>query len=241
MPKGNQMSNLKEDIQSKYTDAYGLVNPDPCLPTDIDNTGNGLLYTGVYYLQLQKQGLIDSSDRKKLINIVSICFAKPGLLNRSPTKLDLQAFDDYYGITAAAKVLGLTDVTHPIHFYGQNNTFLTFRWSYDNQKPFTFTFRSWFGRFPWFPAHIQWSADERPNLFRRILWSLKILKGSSGTHPNARLLEWCMIQAVGECSLSKFAIKRWWNGVNKLFPGGMKEVIFKYFDHDHPLVQHWVD
>lgn len=236
---------LRDEIAGKYLDADGLVNPSPINPTDKGKTGNGLLYTSIYYMLLKRRGDLTKEDVDSFTKTVNRCMVityggwpMAGLLLRSPTKADLESADDYYGVCAATKSL---DLVGAFYQYGLCTNYGLFRWNYNNQKPDTFTLQTWFGRFPWLPAHIQWCAGVKPNILRRLAWAFKIALDSFSSSPEARIKGWLMISATGDCRLSSWAVMRWRQGLANRFPNGMRDVMAEYFGDYHPLSIYWVD
>jgi hypothetical protein len=117
------LDELIKEVQEHYWDR-GLVTRDR--DPSIDSTGNGLLHMSLFYLILQKTHQLSPLDRNAFIETVDSCWKEPGLLNRSPTKKDLESRDDYVGVCAISALLE-TDHAMQIVKYGAEHG-----WSYDN-------------------------------------------------------------------------------------------------------------
>jgi hypothetical protein len=221
---------LREEIEANYIDAHGMVNPFPVSRTDIDKTGNGLLYTSFYLLQLGRYA-ISVDDLTVFRNLIEKCELGWGLLNRSPTKTEQMDMDDYYGICVVDKLKAWETMA-----YGQGHY-----WNFNNANPGKLTWSSWFGRAPWFVAHVKLCAGEELTLINKLALKLRIFVGSFGSSANGRLLDWLIIQAIGNSSQFKTVVDRWWRGLTKRYPNGMQGVMEAYFGTSHPLTKYWRD
>src|SRR6267154_669901 len=94
---------FKEQILNYYLDGDGQVTVDKN-PTKW-STGNGLLHTGLFYMILAINQILDDADKLRFRKAVDDCWVRaksghviPGLLNRNPGRPDLEGQDDYVGV-----------------------------------------------------------------------------------------------------------------------------------------------
>jgi hypothetical protein len=155
--------NLKEAIKD-WMDEDGLVVVD-YKPSSVCTTGNGLLYTGLYYTQLVKQGLARNDDYDAFVKTVRACEPQIsnvrilGVYHRAPCKTEeLNSHDDLTGVAVASWAMKAPMATD-IFAHGKLTNWGPFRWFYNNLEPGTPTLRTWLGRFQDLVCAIHWSAN----------------------------------------------------------------------------------
>lgn len=233
---------LKEEIAS-YTQRDGLISPNK--NPGIDSTGNGLLYTSLYYILLHKTGQLTCDDRHRFRNIVLSCRAHGsrfyGLLHRSPTKIEEQTgHDDYVGVCTALMLLDLNNIAWLIVNFGNKRNLLIFKWLYNNLCPIEFTFQAWRGRRPEVVAHMQQCVDTiKVHPLRVLYMAIYILIGGVDGHHQSIIMRYL----IG--SYSKYRIVRWaWSKfekrILKKYNRGMADVLAKELGALHPVVRYWV-
>jgi hypothetical protein len=112
---------------------------------------------------------------------------------------------------------------------------------YNNLNPGKFTLAAWMGRFPHLFAHLQYATGGKPNLLRRIWWSLSVLIGcfTSSSNAGSWALTWCMVRCWEKRSNqglgAKLAVWLWRKRFSKVWgnPGAMFASYFA--NQNHPL------
>ncbi len=210
-----------------------------------DSTGNGLLYTSLYYIALYNRGELEDRDAKEFQDLVTQCSAHNrsfyGLLNRSPTKkYEQTAYDDYVAVTLASKLLGLNDLAWVIVNWGNQRRFLLFKWLYNNLVPIEFTLQSWMGRRIDAVAHIQSCVDVISVNYLRLLYLfLYILFGSTKGHHQSIIIRY-IYGKHSRYKMIRWAWSRFEKKVVKQYNLGMRQVIAKELGDLHPIVVYWV-
>lgn len=229
---------FKDEVLSNYLDNQKLVsilfNP-PNL-----STGNGILFTGIFYYILAVNKLIDSKDIERFSKAIKNCYVINnhgqclGLLNRNPGRLDLEAQDDYIGAALASSVVDKTICRH-IELYGSVNN-----WSYDNQRPFQFSLRCWHQRFPGLVGFYKICAygDYNlnifdPNLFDTFSIFIKLLLPISMDASDV-ILDWLMTRAFKRRWIFKYLVKYWEYRFLKIY-GEVNRVMKIYYGESHPF------
>ena len=240
-----------------YFDEIGLVCPHPG-----QGSGNGLLYLAEYVMTLHMSGWLTTHDHLSFLSALTKCNAglPSGLYGRAPWNKDQEGPDDYIGIAAAASVCGYPHVAGDILEYGRSNPVklwgpIKLKYVYNNELPGTFKHRdgrtnwsAWMGRNVSLIAHIQFAAGEKVSWWRKLAWIYAVL--SATRHPDDQdewILSWMLIQTArgrfGE-GLWKAAFQTvelaWTGSLYKHWPGGLNQVLKKYFNHDHPIATRFV-
>lgn len=219
------MNTLRGDI-IPYRDSCGLILPKKWEGTPRE-TGNGLLYLGIFYLLLDD---VNEEDEKKFTEIVRSCYEQTGLLNRNPGQNDnLNGHDDYIGVCAASLKLN-SPVGLEIYDYGKAHN-----WCYNNVEPSKFTLRSWFARMPWNITHITRCAKKSLFFPIEIVEKLTTIIGIS-SEASSNILTWCRLKSTDGWVWN--IIKRIWTyRINKKY-GSIQGLFAEYFGLDHPLVKY---
>jgi hypothetical protein len=249
---------LKDEIKS-YVQPDGLISPDS--PATPDSTGNGLLYLSLYHILLVRSGLSRPDDFAAFNSVVSACVVRrsaagqtsffKGLFTRSPTKVyEMESLDDYIGICAASRVLA-SDQAADVVMRGISHRFFCFRWIYNCLSPGKFTAQSWFGRMGGVIAHFLWSADLKPNLFRRIWWAVSVVSAGAFTPRDSTsvILTSLMVDTMAGKSLLCTLAGAFWSwrvcvawGTNHLVNGDSAAMALALADHlgrGHPIAKYW--
>lgn len=235
---------LKLDMQG-YFDADGLVAYQPVPPGTRNASGNGVMLTSLYYMQLQARGELVDSDILDFCATISGCAQFAGLYNRGPVQPDQQAQDDLVMLALASKKIGLLYSTSMLE-YGRS----TFpRYLYNNVNPGSMKFKdgrwnwnAWLGRMPQFVAHLQYCAGETPGFIKRLIWREVIDHSGKPGDQDSWLLSWALCEAArGQTGLVANTILDWEMRMHGSFPGGMKEVIAKCLNPEHPIAVYWKD
>ena len=197
-----QETEYREAIKA-YTDADGLVCHTQTKFGERGASGNGLLYTSIHMLNLFQNKWITEADKQKFSLVVDSCKVERfgWLLHRSPVKTDLNSHDDYTGVAAAFKIIGM-----PFHSASMLRDFKQRKWFLDNELPYDPRWKSWLGRMPDFVAHIYEAGGESAPFFNGIYrdicfnitpktndaWMLRYLKAKTSKSKHAaKFLEKC--------------------------------------------------
>jgi len=230
---------LREEIRD-YRDADKLVAYYKCDPTKSNASGNGVLYTSLYYLTLQRRGELTDEDCTEFRKIMDRCQTEyAGLYKRGPYHPDQNAMDDYIGLTTASRLIW-EEISKDVLIYGQSTG-----WVYNNVQPAQFTFTSWFGRMPQVIAHFHWAAGETPPLWMQMYWSLALFYSSFAKKEDqdAWLMSWLMIQSRygGLGKPMGWAARKWWLKYDENFPGiGAPGLVARCLDPGHPLGRYFI-
>lgn len=203
-------------VLGKYIDSNGLLSPNG------EASGNGVLYSASF----------DIANGSKLFEeaILTKCFVEPGLLRRSPTNSDQEAFDDYLGAVSA-----YPKVADAVFKYGAVHG-----WVFDNDKKTNI--RDWLGRSPAFVAHISLAAGYDPGILGSLAWGWSVAMAGAFNKDDQDAWTISAIMIRGNRAqnvITKTAsiiyktrlLKRW---------GTVANVYAKYFnDPEHPLVHAW--
>lgn len=122
----------------------------------------------------------------------------PGLINRSPTKVkDQEGWDDYVLLLAVTgkNCLNLS-IASSIHNHGKK-----YLWSFNNESPGKFTFKSFLGRYPIFISHTYFALNLTPNLFLKLYWCLGILLSLFSKDSTSDVLYFSVIETEHGMSL----------------------------------------
>lgn len=189
---------FKNEILKNYLDSDGLVSIDRN-PSKW-STGNGLLYTGLFYTILALRGELDESDRKRFSKAVSACEVRPGLYNRNPNRPDFEAHDDYVGVVCGAFFTG-TRFARDVLEYGLARDF-----HYDNTGRDS-GLRSDHSRFVGRIGFYFAAAGEKPGFLRRVGINGGIRGAIDMPFGNAgeKLLVWLQVQVLKKAGLLPIA------------------------------------
>lgn len=222
------LSEFKETIYKHYTDLDGLVTSDK--DPQKWSTGNGLLYTGIFYTILALNDELTDDDRQKFEAAVSKCEVMPGLYNRNPLRPDLEAQDDYIGI-ACASYFTRSKFALDILNYGKKTG-----WHYDNTNPKNDALSVWHDRFFGLVAFYYMAARQPVPFFRKLGFNsnLRRMIDAPLTQVNAKILTWLMISVAKRQNVCPQACELFEDHINNKY--GNIQVLFKmYFPIDHPF------
>ena len=241
---------LREDF-AKVTDKFGFITPDGSV------SGNGIRYTSEYLMILEKLGFQLVADRRKFWDLINLCEAESGCVNRNPDNKDGQGPDDYCALVAA-------DIDCAVEVYGHG---LKTGWIYCNPEPGVRYNWTWevlrryvlgktdrthrlsalFFRQPQLIAHFMYSALRVPSLWRRLWWTASVWHTafSETKHQDEWVLSQHLITSYLKQShmtwYQNWVCKYWEKQFKKTWVGGFKELLTKYFGFEHPLARYWVD
>lgn len=235
---------FKEEVLSQFMDEEGLVtidrNPTP------RSTGNGLLFTGLFYTLLHKMREATAEDVARFSRTVDGCWEGPygdaryvGLLERNDGREDAEAQDDYYGVVAASFHLG-TEHASQIHDFGYLHW-----WCFDNVDPGSLTPRFCHLRFPGLVGLYKAAVKpHHPGFLHNHLIAGKILTNaySSKDDIDGKIMTLLMISVLEQidyCALVGDAMNVWKKQFRKNY-GTIGRMVAPYFDKpsnsfDHPF------
>ena len=200
---------FKQEIINHYMDQDGLVSPDRN-PTRW-STGNGLLYTGLFYTICSILQETTDADTAHFQESVKRCYVEDhkGLLNRNPKRPDHESHDDYIGVVVASLLLGTRNKCD-VWSYGKRNF-----WVFDNRLPerlFTLgAVSSWHGRFPLQLALYHYACSENPGIFLKLLARAALYLSTFEKKSNAEAWarNWLIVQALKKVGALKSAVHHW--------------------------------
>jgi hypothetical protein len=196
------------------------------------STGNGLLYTGMFYTMLVLRGEARTDDLKRFEDAVINCYVPgyPGLLNRNPNRPDHEAQDDYIGVMAAGFHLK-SKIAETILNHGMSHNYC-----WNNESPESYSLECDHDRFPGLIYFYQSCAEKLVSKYSNILLSLEIFfdaffKNDISDH----CLTWVKTTVLAETSLiCAFSASLWNWRIEKKF-GSLNMLFSKYFGEDHPF------
>jgi hypothetical protein len=201
-------------------------------------SGNGVRYTAEAGIALYRQGMMTDRWRIEAMMAFVKCRVAPGLYRRSPDHPDHQGQDDYLALLHFLK-LAEPVFAREILEHGQKNG-----WVYNVLEPGKWRWSSWFGRYPAWRASAKWAAGETPWVWERASAAIAILWAAAftGEDQDGWVMSWHVIRIADNRSwMVTQAAKFWRWRFKKFYPGGMKQVLVRYFGFAHPLAMLWVD
>lgn len=252
-----------DDIRTALKDFY---DEDRLIrPARGARSGNGLLYLGEVLVMLRKFYIITLDDRLSATASLFDCEVEGthGLYRRCSRGLwpwtDLEQQDDYIGIGAVSWAIGSPEIADEILEYGRSTksriwpwlAWPRLNWIMNNALPGTLldengdrSFRPWLGRYPAMVAHLEFAANLRPPLWRKIWWAFTVMfSGSGDENMDPWKLSYLMVQVMdGRSILCELAAKIFWIRL-ALLQGSMHVVYAKYFSKapEHPLAKYCRD
>lgn len=230
------MNSFKEQILTHYLDSELLVSRDRN-PSHW-STGNGALFTGVFYTLLYLRGECTPEDVERFNMAITPLWKDdengmpiPGLLERNDKRPDFEAHDDYRGVCAASFFLN-TNHSKEIVNYGQRNF-----WCFDNVSPGRFSARAWHGRFPGLIGYYRLSGRKSPGPLQAFLLGTNIAANAENEDADSKVLGWLSVLVAkysGQLNCSD-AIQYWENKL-AFKHGGMPSIFARSYGVDHPFV-----
>lgn len=206
---------LREAIKP-FTDSDGLVLHKPCEGTR-GESGNGLLYTGLFYCLLAKYEGIELADAMRSEDVILRCRKLDGTYCRTPAQPETStAFDDYVGIAACAKRLSMPDVAYNIVN------------AYKPPIPQCF----------WMVPFLKVCAGKSLSFIERIRLAAAITDDAIRGNPNGHLLMFLVTEAVAGSSTAIDRAVDFWRKKMRSHYGPIGNMFFDYFDYkSHPFCQ----
>ncbi len=232
---------LKEYIKN-YMDSDNLVALNPTVPGQVNASGNGLLYTSLYYMCLSLRNELDESDHFDFDYLIRTCEREPGLLMRGPHHGDQEGPDDYLGVTAASLLLSLPNIPAKIVAYGNH------RYIYNNVQPGTyyhpdgrFNWSAMFWRMPQVIAHFHHTNRSKPTLFHRIYWALAVMYSTKepASNQDAWMLSYLLVSAHDDRSWICRQVFKLWNKKRKAKGIAVKDIVMRVMGPMHPVTLYW--
>jgi hypothetical protein len=239
---------IREEIKS-WTDADGLVSHSRTFPGQRNASGNGLLYTSLYYILLSRLGLLSRDDRDTFASIIVNCQVDGGLLKRGPIHPDQEGPDDYIGVLAASKVINV-DIARRILFRARR--WLPIPWHMNNTSPGSlfypdgrFNFSAIFLRFPALICHAYECAGFRPNPFLRLCRAVVLWLSGRGRRSASQdewVLSWLILSSIGEPNaIEKMVIENWEKRLSQSPFLTLRSALAAALKPNHPVVLYWKD
>lgn len=239
---------LRDDIKANFTDADGLVSPNPCDPSTHNASNNGVCYSGEYITLLALTDLPHEGDLLAYAKVMEACKVPSylGLINRSPINTkDSESPDDFYGLFSGLYFSGLNSMSRDFLSYG-----LKHYGSFNNTNPGHFSWATCMYRQPQLLAMNLWSAYPENKLIKILIFPLTLITAiiiataclgltqTAGADPWR--LTWLLVQvAKRESWLCKLASRLWYRRLDSVW-GGMAQVAARYYKglpgQDHPFV-----
>lgn len=232
-----------------YTDLSGLVAPYKLSePKPQVATGNGVRYTGEYYLLMGLAGQANDIIKAKYRAIMASCTVTPGVIKRSPLPSnDLEQQDDHLGYLAACRVLGLYSDAEQVLNYGFKH--LGF-FNTDNPGSYTSNGTIFWKAFLWRMPQLFFvtlCAADKYRFWKFWYWPAMLITAfviavSAYNKPtsdiDSRGLTFLMVMATSSSSLTcRLASKLFYKFVKQVYPAGMVGAYTQAYGADHPLTK----
>lgn len=221
---------FKDEILSHYIDEECLVTVDRD-PSGRWSTGNGLLYTGLFYSILAVTDNLSIEDVRRFARAVEPCwvYAYKGLLERNDGRPDQQAHDDYIGVVVASYLLN-TYHARAVHDFGKAHC-----WVFDNVHPTKFSLNCWHGRFPGLVGLYRVCAKQDPGFVQEVGLATSIYANAlSGKEKfGGKILTWLKVQALKHQATSCMDAVEYWERKLVKDYGSFANVLAGYFGPDH--------
>jgi len=247
--------NIKDDYV-KFIDKWGLVQPPPKGKT----SANGARYTAEYIAVLKLHNQLSEEEKSRLRAVYRNLEAEPGLLMRTPdNKWGQESIDNTLSCIYVDHVINTGFCrrwlkygrVHSAESFNTNETkkyakliynilscfgFFSVKFVFNNKTPYTFTFSSWFGRFPYLIALTKLVSGEKIGFVRKTLIALALYMGSKDMvkHEDPAILGWFTIQiARKESWLIDWVVRKFWiPSVKKKWPeAGIGGAVWPLYDH----------
>jgi hypothetical protein len=241
---------IREEIK-QYLFSPGLichrkVNPNEQNPTTAseDPTGNGVLYTALYYVTLAKLGVLTDEDKWRFREVIRQCYSpgNTGLIQRSPRKPDQEGPDDYVGAVAVDKLVAIDVLS-----YGQNNKaklfkFISIPYVYNTEHPGIYRLKAHLGRQAQLIAHFKACAGSPAGFVTTIWWAIVITIGAfkDKTDNDGWLLSWLLTENCPDHFLCKWAKNFWRIKARETFGDQVQGIAARCLDSDHPIGKYFV-
>jgi len=240
---------LKDEI-SAYRDADGLVCNHRVEPGQVNSSGNGVLYTSLYFLLLKRRGELTPEDQLDYLSVMRSCEVPgfPGLLKRGPNQNDEESHDDYTGACAGLAKLSpgwaFRILAHGRARWVKTPSSILVNYSYSVVIPGAWGgIKPWLGRMRQVVAHMHWAAGETPPWYDRLVWVMAVAFGKlDGKDQDAALMNWLLIETISAPNrLELWALNRWTRRFQKSGWGSMRAVVQRALSNDpsHPIVRYW--
>lgn len=216
-------------------------------------SGNGWIYTAMHYYNLKQRGWLRNSDIENIEYIYYSCCVKDlGLVQRSPTKPDLQSHDDLTAIVFLFNEVGyLTSKLIQIRNYSKR-TFKGAWWSpfglsfvYNTETPgeyYTPTGKcAWLGRYRQVVAHMDYADKRKPSVFDRMIWSYTVSKACSKelSNQDSWILTWFLCKTGRRDKNQHNVIRRFERAYLERFKnyerGGIDGLFTRCLQENHPV------
>lgn len=222
---------FKQEVLDHYMDKDLLVTIDRD-PTPW-STGNGLLYTGLFYTLLTLRNELTKEDCERFEKAVRGCEVDGyhGLYHRNPGRTtDLEAHDDYIGI-AAGSFFTNTPMAREIWTYGDCNS-----WCFNNLDPGKKSPNVWQGRFIGIVCFYTMAAKEDPSFFQKLLFNSAIRGSIDSNNVSGKILAWLQVQVAKKANVCPKACELFEQSIVDDF-GGITGLLSQYFPAGHPFGQ----
>lgn len=238
------------DLKTR-TQPDGLIVPRGKNPGH-DSTGNGILYLSLAHVcaVLNRFPL----NTVEYSHIIKTCYVpgKPGILKRSPTKDDDQnGWDDYIGMAAACRLMGVPQLAWVSLNAGNVRRFWLFKWFFKNNKPESHslfdgeTWQAWFGRNPSAVCHLQFCSGVWPHWVRHVWQAVDMIYTAyfrMGKHHDSVILGYlqvlCWDKHWHQPLITKKAVDVFKRRLKYKY-GDFRGVLSHRLDLDHPILRYW--
>jgi hypothetical protein len=241
-----------------FVDGNNLIAPRPVLPGEMQASDNGPMFTSEYFIMLKRQGDLQEADIQSYRARIGACLTwlphGAALLNRAPVDHSQDSIDDYLGVMAGCKELGIVQIPRLL---------LKGLWQgrgwMNNNRPGVKTRESFMLRFPQliaatvaaaYPDRTLGHRAVRLLAFPLFLYAALAILLAGFTAPRAQAdpwrLSWLLIQATSPVSwMVRLASVYWHARLRRAFPdfgpNYMRGPAWLYYKGIHPFKYYWID
>lgn len=223
-----KLDEFKEEVLGHFIDTEGLVTVDR--DPGKWSTGNGILFTSLFYSILFVNNAVTPEDFIRFSKAITRCWVGKniGLLERNDGREDLQAHDDYH--VASASYLLKTYHSEAIWNWGKDHC-----WSFNNQNPQKWSFKTWHARFLGHVPYL-YAASYKKLSFMQTLALKFVLKLTSWESADDVMKTWLKVQVLKNIEGFEKSTQSWENILQQRY-GSFGKVLEKYFGTNHPFSQ----
>lgn len=220
-----------ESDYKPYLDKWNLVQPE----TNGLTSDNGIRFTAECLMAATREISTELEFILDRVNAINNCQRAGywGLLVRSPENIESQEGpDDYYAACAVGYLYKRTFAMF-IYSYGVKNNFV-----FNNKTPGQFSWSAWLGRQPALIAHMRHCAGQELSWLDQLAMCIGLYLAARSTDQDGKVLSWFMVRCVkNHYRLIDKAISYWQSKFKQQYPGGVGQVLGKYYSpahFDHP-------
>lgn len=209
-----------------------------------DPTGNGVLYTAIYFMTLGKLGDLREEDKWRFRETVRQCYKNGsyGLIMRSPRKPDQEGPDDYVAASAVDRAIALDILSYGKNYPAKVLKFIPIPYVFNTEQERVFTFKAWLGRQVQLIAHWRTCAGLRAGFFSSAWWSVVLFIGAfkDKRDNDGWMLSWILAENCPDWFFCRWARNFWRTKAQDVFGAEVQGMAARCLEPGHPIGRHFV-